>query len=260
MKLWVFFLLFTLGSPALAFDSKHELWGKVLNQFVSVDGAGTRVKYAALKKDRANLDQYLKDVSSVTLKDFNSWTEPTKLAFLFNAYNAFTVQLIIDGMGAKPNMKSIKDLGGLFSSPWKKQFFSFLGEPSTLDHIEQDLARPNYDEPRMHMAFNCASLGCPALVTKPFVADTLDAQLEQAAQNFLQDANKNIYDANAKVLHLSSIFKWYGEDFKNSKKFGPLNEFLAKRLKVDEVQRKLIREGKVKIDFLDYDWKLNIQK
>ena len=252
--------LMCFGANAFAFDQSHKLWADVLTQFVVSEGPSTLVRYQALLKDRSHLDAYVKEVSSVNLKDYNSWNEPTRLAFLFNAYNALTVQFIVDGLANKPGLKSIKDLGGVFSSPWKKQFFNFLGESSNLDHIEQDLARPKFDEPRMHMAFNCASLGCPALSTKPFLGETLDAQLEQAAIQFLQDPRKNNFESKKKELHLSSIFKWYGEDFENSKKFGPLNTFIAKRISAEESDRKLISAGQVTVDFKDYDWNLNIKK
>ena len=250
-------MTFTMTSNCLAFYHTHAQWQNILNQDLVVDKNASQFKYLEVLKKPDELKKYFKDVSAVELKDYNEWTDQQKLAFLLNAYNAFTVQLIVDGLAKKPNLKSINDLGTLVTSPWKIKFFNILGESSNLDHIEQELARHHFDEPAMHMAFNCASISYPNLSATAYVADQLDAQLEKAAREFLADKSKNQYSSEQKLLKLSSIFKWYGEDFEKSKKRGPLNRFLADHMDLSSADKEIIRQGKAKIEFLDYNWALN---
>ncbi len=261
--IFLFSILFTqlfTHQNAFAFDQTHSAWKSVLTRYVVVDGNESAVRYLDLVKNHEKLDEYLKEVSAVTKTDYDQWSTQQKLAFLINAYNALTIKLIIDGFEKKPEMKSINDLGTLLQTPWKIKFFTLFGQQTNLDHIEQDLARPNFDEPRMHMAFNCASLECPALLTEPYLAEKLESQLEESAKKFLKTPKKNRFDKDNKILRISSIFKWYGSDFDKSKKFGPLNRFLADRFDVDPKDKDLILHGKASVDFLDYDWGLNIKK
>ena len=244
---------------ASAFDHKHAVWGQVLGKCVVSEGATTRVRYLELAKDKSSLESYLASVSAVTRAEYDGWSATNKLAFLFNAYNAFTVKLIVEGISKKPSLMSIKELGSLFTNPWNIKFFKLFGQDATLDMIEQKIARPNFDEPRMHMAFNCASIGCPALNRDPFVGDSLDAQLESAAKTFLSDVSRNAFDPIKSKLKLSPIFEWYGKDFEVSKKLGPLNHFLAERIPVGPKYKDLIAAGKISVEFLDYNWNLNIQ-
>lgn len=113
----------------------------------------------------------------------------------------------------------------------------------------------NFKESRIHFALVCASKGCPALLNEAIVANKLDQQLENASKNFLLDETRNRFDKDKKTLELSSIFKWYGEDF--VKYNGSVKNFVAKRIAADKFQQGLINDSQVKIDFLDYDWSLN---
>jgi Protein of unknown function, DUF547 len=182
------------------------------------------------------------------------------LAFLINAYNAYTVELVLS---AYPKLKSIRDLGGLFGSPWKKQFFKLFGQPAHLDHIEHDLIRApgRYAEPRIHFAVVCASIGCPDLREEAFVAGKLDAQLEDAMRRFLSDRSRNRYNATKDRLEVSKIFDWYSRDFERGDKgFTSVSQALGRyagQLADDPRARERIRSGQVKVDFLDYDWSLN---
>ncbi len=240
------------GAEARAgFDHSHSVWASVLKKIVSAKGPTTQVNYKSLKAEPAELLKYLQTLEGVSQAEYDVFTESQKLAFLINAYNAFTVKLIVDHYP----VKSIKDIGSVFSSPWKKKFFKLLGQKRHLDNIEHDLIRKNFNEPRIHFSVVCASVGCPALRAEPFVAARLEAQLESATHDFLSDSSRNRYLADSKTLEISSIFDWYGGDF--TKKFGSLEGFLAERITDDESQRKLIREKRAKIRFLDYDWSLN---
>jgi hypothetical protein len=242
---------------AAAFDHSYPKWSATLKKIVVAKEHASQVKYTEFLKDHQDFDAFLKEVSSVQSAEYSAWSNSQKLAFLFNSYNAFTIKLITDNLVKNPNLKSIKDLGSLFSSPWKIQFFDFLGETSSLDHIEQELARPKFDDPRLHFAFNCASIGCPALGTEAFLPDKLDPQLDAAAKNFLADQTRNVYLEKQNELQLSSIFKWYGKDFENSKKYGPLRKFLATHMALSDGAKKSLLSGDMPIKFLEYNWQLN---
>lgn len=120
-------------------------------------------------------------MSRVDQLEFDQWSTRQQLAFLINAYNAWTVELILEKW---PDIDSIKDLGGIFSSPWRKEFISLLGEKRSLDNIEHDLIRGSgrYQDPRIHFAVNCASIGCPALRAEAYTGAKINQQLDQ--QNF----------------------------------------------------------------------------
>jgi len=178
------------------------------------------------------------------------------MAFLINAYNAFTVELILTGY---PKLKSIKELGSLISSPWKKSFFKLLGEPRTLDWIEHEQLRPKYQDPRIHTAIVCASIGCPALRPEAFTPDRLESQLEDGMRRFLGDRTRN--RSSAGKLEVSSIFKWFREDFEQGHQgFNRLEDVFARyamQLSADAAVQDQLRARRLTPVFLDYDWSLN---
>ena len=237
------------AASSTAFDHQHQRFALVLKEFVDVSGPMSTVRYAALKRDSADLDTYLDSISGVSKEEYQAFTRDQQLAFLINAYNAYTLKLIINHYP----VKSIKDIGGTFSSPWKKRFFTLLGKKRHLDDIEHGMIREDFDEPRIHFAVNCASKGCPALLGEPFRAASLDDQLEVAAELFLGDSSRNRFDADASTLYLSKILKWYGSDF--TKDGGTVAGFVADRLGVDDAARTAIRQAR--LAYLDYDWALN---
>ncbi len=236
------------------FDQAHSKWTAVLRQNVVQSGAQSRVKYAKLKLDAGELDSYLRALEKLSKPDFDQFTQSQKLAFLINAYNAFTVKFVIDNYP----IASIKDAGSIFKSPWKKKFISLLGQQRNLDEIEHEMIRPVFGEPRIHFALVCASVGCPALRPEAYIAEKLEAQLEDSARVFLGDQSKNRYLAKEKKLELSSIFKWYGDDFR--KKPGSLEAFVASRLTSDRDQQEVIKSYKATVSYLEYDWSLNDAK
>ncbi len=254
----VLLALHWLTAQAAGFD--HSAWDGLLKEHVTAlrGGQATQVDYAGFAADRGRLRQYLAALSGVSRAEFDRWDKPTQLAFLINAYNANTVELILTRY---PDLKSIKDLGSLLRSPWKKSFIPLLGETRSLDDIEQGLIRGSdrYAEPRIHFAVNCASIGCPALRTEAFSAERLDAQLEDSTRAFLSDRTRNRLDGN--TLRVSSIFKWYRGDFeKGWRGAANLAGFLALHrdaLGLDEASTSRLKSGDLGIDFLDYDWRLN---
>lgn len=248
-----------LSLQAQAFDHSHALWTQVLSKNLVKAGSTTKIKYKTLKADPAVLDQYLAAASQVTSKQYDSFSEPEKLAFLFNSYNAFTLKLIISQKEVPKSIRDIKErsFSNPLGNPWKINFFDFLGKKNHLDYLEHEIARKKFDEPRLHFAFNCASVGCPSLLPEAFQASKLDQQLAQAAKDFLSDASRNKWDPASKSLKISKIFEWYGKDFDNSKKVGSLRKFLAATMPLPADAVESVNSGQAKIEFLEYDWNLN---
>jgi hypothetical protein len=240
------------SSKPAGFDHDHSAWTGVLSRHVR----GDRFDYRALKEDRAGLDAYLKSLEAVTKAEFDAWTREQRFAFWINAYNAYTIRLVLD---AYP-VDSIKDIGGLLSSPWKKAFIPLSqlhpaskGRKLTLDDVEHSILRPTFEDARVHVAVNCASRGCPPLLAEAFAAERLDDQLDAQMRAFLADTSRNRIDAAGRKLELSSIFDWFGEDFERDA--GDLKAYLARYLPGDEASKAWI--GRAKVSFLDYSWKLN---
>jgi hypothetical protein len=260
MKRRVALVLLVLAGLAQAqgFDHQHAAWDALVRQHVRwlPDNKQSRVDYAAFSRQRAELKKVLDSYSAVTRADFDAWPRAERMAFLVNAYNAFTVELILTRY---PDLKSIKDLGTLLRSPWKNEFFTLLGDRRHLDWIEHEQLRPKYGDPRVHAAVNCASIGCPALRNEAFTAARLEAQLEDGMIRFLADRTRNrVRDGR---LEVSAIFKWFREDFeKGQQGFGRVEDVFAKYAaqltdKPDEQAR--LRARSVPVDHLDYDWSLN---
>ena len=248
-----FTIIISLSSIAHCgeFDHSHSKWGEVLSAHVFEKGPLTLVDYKKLKTSPQALYAYLAEISGVKKTTFDLWSEKQRLAFLINAYNAFTLKLIVDHYP----LGSIKDIGGFFSSPWKKKFFRLFGEKIHLDRIEHTLIRENFREPRIHFAVNCASKGCPNLRREPYVAEKLSVQLEEATRSFLNDSTRNrlhVEDDSAD-LQISSIFKWYKKDFGDSEE--GIKRFVIPRMNLDQDQAQQAQTAD--IEYLDYDWSLN---
>lgn len=245
-----------------SFDHRHAAWDALLQQHVVVapSGNASTLRYAALQTQRAALKAYLDNLSAVAPASFSAWTRAQQLAFLINAYNAFTVELILTRY---PDLKSIKDLGSFVQSPWKKKFFRLLGQERSLDEMEHEMIRAPgvFDDPRIHVAVVCGSIGCPMLRNEAFVAERLDAQLGDALRRFLSDRSRNRFDAGTATLSVSKIFDWYRKDFERGHKgFDSLQTVFARHAEVlgptPQAQAE-IRAGRYKLAFLDYDWALN---
>lgn len=251
------------------FDPDHARWTALLkNHVVLMDGGkASRVDYAGFTRDRAALQAYLDSLATVRESDFGGWSKPKRMAFLINAYNAWTVEKILTRY---PEIRSIRDFGTLFGSPWKDRFVGLLGRKLSLDGIEHEMLRAPgaYEEPRVHYALNCASIGCPMLREEAYVPERLDAQLEEQARRFLSDRSRNRFNAEKGVLEVSRIYDWYAGDWSSgyrgiaagARPIASLTEYFARyaQLLADERPgRNLIAEQKAAIRYLDYDWALN---
>ncbi len=147
------------------------------------------------------------------------------MAFLINAYNAFTVKLVTENYP----LDSIKEIGGVFGSPWAQAFIPLFGQTLTLNQIEHSMIREPgvFDESRIHFAVNCASIGCPALRSEAYVASELDAQLQDSQRRFLSDRSRNRFDAAAGHFRVSKIVDWDADDFANQS--GSLQAYLQRQ-------------------------------
>jgi hypothetical protein len=222
----------------------HGAWTALLKKHVSDKGL---VNYKGFMADSTALNQYLQLLSSNA--PANSWSREEKLAYWINAYNAFTIKLIL----LHYPVKSIKDIGPaaqviFVNTPWDKKFFSIGGKKMTLNTIEHKILRKKFTEPRIHFAVNCASISCPKLLNEAYEAATLDAQLSAQARAFLADTDKN--QVNASNPKLSSIFKWFNGDFKKTglSKIAFINQYSPVAINAD-----------ANLDYLDYNWNLNEQ-
>lgn len=217
----------------------HALLSEVLNDYVSVDG---HVDYAGLQQDSLRLNQYLELLE--THHPNGSWTSNERKAYWINAYNAFTLRLIIRNYP----VESIKELGGAIykvNTPWDIRFIIIEGYDYDLNNIEHDILRKEWQDARIHFAVNCASVSCPILMNTAYEPSTLDEQLDHAARLFINDPERNKLSENR--AELSKIFRWFSGDFTRE---GALIDFIN-RYAEDPVS------ANASITYLDYDWGLN---
>ena len=269
----IFFLLaslmvFNANLPAQNFD--HAIFDELLQKYV----ANGLVDYQGLKADQQSMTIYLKTLEQVDANKFQQWTKAEQMAFWINAYNAITIEGILRNYPIKWGsiisrarfpQNSIRQIGGF----WDKVFVKVMGRDLTLNDIEHKVLRQEFDDPRIHFAIVCASIGCPILQSRAFFDDDLDQRLEQATRNFITNPGKVRLDKSENVLYLSPIFDWYKEDFPASangmKKFdnykksnAGIIEFVIKYF--PEAEQNYIIQNQPKIKYLNYDWSLNEHK
>jgi Protein of unknown function, DUF547 len=241
-----------------SYDHNHTLYNKVLQQFVK----NGQVDYAELKKNPQPLERYLFKINRVDKQQFNKWQKNQQLALLINLYNAATLKLIIDNYP----VTSIKKIGTVFKGPWDQPVVKLFDTTITLNHLEHQIIRKRYNEPRIHLALVCAAKGCPPLRNEAYIAEKLDEQLNDQTKQFLSNRLNFKINRQAKVVYLSPIFKWYGNDFRLShtpeKGYNGLNKtdqavvnFCSLYLSASE--QKFLSAGDYSIKFLNYDWSLN---
>ncbi|MDJ0746640.1 MAG: DUF547 domain-containing protein [Xenococcaceae cyanobacterium MO_167.B27] len=233
----------------------YQDYAEVLKTYVSDRGL---VDYEALQANREKLDQFNQALGSVTPSIYNSWSEAEQLAFLINAYNSLTLQSIID---QNPLKKSIRDIPGV----WRRRKFELAGNSKTLDNIEHDILRKEFNEPRIHAALVCAAISCPPLRNEPYLPEQIDSQLDDQVRKFIASSHGFKIEQDDNRVYLSSIFKWFGEDwvtsygiedkFTGNRKEKAILNFISKYL--NESEREYLQEGQYRISYLDYDWSLN---
>jgi len=203
----------------------------MLQAHVSADG---QVDYAGLRRQRGQLKDYLATLArAIPAED---WSRDAAMAYWINAYNAFTVELIL----AHWPVESIQEIAN--GNPWEDKWIELAGQPYSLNQIENEILRPRFKDPRIHFAVNCAALSCPPLHNRAFTAANLDRTLEQLTRAFINDERYNTISRTSAAV--SKIFDWYREDFT------PLHAFIDRYTTVTVDARTTFR-------FQDYDWGLN---
>lgn len=252
MKFFTFMLVLMISNGvattvnASGNDNPDFIFDGILKRYVSKDGL---VNYKELKEDK-EFNRYIEYLSTADTDKLPS--NDHRLAFWINAYNAFVLKGVID----EYPIKSVLDVGWLPHSFFIRKTFKTKHGNITLRELENKKLREVFQEPRVHFAINCASMSCPKLLTETYKADKLEQQFEMQASSFINDKSKNYLDKENRILSLSSIFKWYKDDFiQNGEK---IEAYIARYLNPDDAE--FIRNNTVAIKYLDYNWGLNEQK
>ena len=247
---------FAHGAPsgAAEFDQTHAAWTRVLQEHQR----GANLNYGALKRDRSGLDAYLKNLEGVRAEEFSKWKRADRYAFWINAYNAYTVRIVVDNYPVD-SIKSIGKEGTI----WDRAFIDLAplfpkakGKRLSLNDIEHQILRPEFKDARVHAAVNCASIGCPPLRKEAFTGEGLDGQLDSVVRAWLADATRNGFDSETQRAQVSQVFDWFKDDFVRDA--GSVTKWLA-RYAPKKHQEWLLRD-RAALSFLDYDWKLNDAK
>jgi hypothetical protein len=243
----------TVLFPFSAFASDYSLWQNFLNLYLK-DGL---VNYSAVQSNPVLFQTVVSHLENLKKDAYDRWSPDAKKAFWINAYNIEAIKLVLDHYPLKRSLglqairypsSSIQQIPDV----WNQEALTILEKKVSLNYIENEILRKEFQDPRIHFAIVCASLGCPVLRDEPYVSDRLDSQLDDAVAKFLQDRKKFNYDAHNNTFSLSPIFKWFKEDFE---KVGGSIAFIKKHIPQN---RNLPDSGK--IQWLDYDWSLNEQK
>ena len=258
------------GADAFGYDD----YAKVLSAHVNDRG---EVNYKGLKADRGDLDRFIQRLGALKPQVYQRWGAQAKIAFWSNAYNAITLKYIIDAYpipkggfiaSLRYPANSIRQIDGV----WDAKTTRVMGKPTTLDAIEHEILRKQFNEPRIHMAIVCASAGCPFLRNEPYAADKLDRQLKEQSQKFLSSPDKfrMQLQGDKQGIYLSPIFNWFGEDF--IKSYAPPSGFdrynETEQAALNFVRRHLDKKKQPRFNglldkpiyWLDYDWSLNEQR
>ena len=231
-------------APSAAGPVDHSIYDRLLKKYVNEKGL---VNYKGIKSEEKELKKYLDLVSAnaPTAK----WSKNDEMAYWINAYNAYTIQLILNHYP----VASIKDIGSkikipFVTTPWASKFFKIGGESMSLDNIEHGTLRKKFNEPRIHFALVCAARSCPRLRNEAYEGDKLIAQLDDQGSDFLNNSAKNA--VKLPKASLSKYFDWYKNDWKENDKSVEywVNKYSKTKINKD-----------TEISFLDYNWSLNEQ-
>jgi hypothetical protein len=204
------------------------------------------VDYASFKAEHQRLKTYLEHLAGINPDELS---RDDAFAYYINLYNAATIDLILDNY---PGIESIKDIGGFFGNPWKIKFITLKNKKVHLDHVEHEILRPTYRDPRLHFAVNCASLGCPPLHAKPFESETLYATLDELTRRNMADPAHTRLEGDD--LYVNKVFDWFGDDWgaKEDK------VTFVKKFSSSEQAEKIDKLGsRLHLKYSDWDWALN---
>jgi len=272
LSVMILLLMASSGSSAAelqdAFDHDHFLLSEVLSEHVNKG----LVNYRALKKNPAGLNEYLQELADIDPEAFKLWTRQQQLALWINAYNAYTIKVILDHypiehswmadpLGQYPD-NSIRQIKGI----WDKVNWAVMGKQFSLNHMEHVIMRRELVDARIHFVLVCASKGCPYLENRAFEASDLDKRLDQAGRSYIYDSHRVRIDRKNKIVHLAQIYKWFDEDFEEGTQYKQLfDKHSSKEAGVlswvyryaNKEDRELLKNNDFKIAYLYYDWALN---
>ena len=213
----------------------HSSWDALLSRHVTSEG---KVNYDGFKSDIAKLDAYLNLIGNNEAKP--GWTQAEKKAFWLNTYNAWTIKLVLE----RYPVNSIKDVS---AKPWDKRFIKVGANTLTLNDIENKIIRRQFKDARIHFAVNCAAISCPKLRNKAFTVLNVEKELDRLTKAFFKSSNVKLDEKSAE---LSKIFEWYADDFIQESE--SVLKFVAQ-------YSEMKFHPKVKVSYLEYNWKLNKQ-
>lgn len=238
------------------FDHSHAVLDSLLSAYVE-EGS---VDYRGIESRRSELLEYLESLGRLDRTDYDGFTRDQKLALLINAYNAFTLELILRHYP----VASIQEIDG----NWTDQIWPLAGDTLSLNGLENEIIRPEFKEPRIHFALVCAARGCPPLQPAAYTAEKLEEQLASASRGFARDRLFNRLDKESSTLRVSKLFEWYVVDFTSlgtelrlpeesdgSAEHRGVIGFFIEHLDMEEAA--FLEENAVRISYLNYDWNLN---
>lgn len=223
---------------SIPFQAQTSTWNNLLQKHVNSKGW---VSYDGFLKDKEQLNVYLNFLEKTDPASLNS--NNAKKAFWINAYNAYTIKLILDNYP----LKSILDIKVDGKNAWEIPFAKVGGKTYTLNHIEHEILRKQYKDPKIHVGVNCASISCPQLPNVAFTEKNIDELLAKNMKKFVNDASRNHLKKD--ILELSQIFNWFQDDFTQA---GTLIDFINKysNTKINP---------SATIAYKEYNWNLNQQ-
>ncbi len=253
MLWWTTPLFGQVQSDSMYHTVDHTLFDQLLQAHVNELG---EVDYAAIQAGET-LQNYIAVLEAVNPERLQ---EKEALAFWLNAYNAYTLKLIVD----RYPVKSIKHITPVrikgvsltipkLNSPFEFSIAEIAGKKLSLDDIEHKIIRKQFDEPRIHFALVCAAVSCPPLRREAYVASRLGEQLDDQARVFLFDESKNRVDLKKKTIYLSRIFKWFKGDFKSENR--TLQQFLAQYYEGEAAA--YLKANGFNVKYRKYNWALN---
>lgn len=230
----IIIFIFILNSVVL--QAQTTEFNTLLQKYVDKKG---NVDYKSLKVNETMLDGYLNHLNNTTPS--NKWSANKEKAFWINVYNAYTIKIILNNYPLK-SITKIKIKG---KTAWKTPFVKVGGKTYTLDHVEHEILRKKFKDPRIHVGVNCASGSCPKLGNMAFTEGNVESELERLMKEFINDTTRN--KISKEKIEISEIFNWFKGDFTTG---GSIIDYINKYSDI-EVNKK------AKIKYLSYDWSLN---
>lgn len=242
---------------ASAVPLSYANYDKILQTYVNAQGL---VDYPALQANPQPLKDFVAEIGAVAPSTYAAWSNADKIAFLINAYNALTLESIIN---QKPLKKSIKDIFGV----WNFTKHTVAGDAKTLDDIEHNTLRKNFNEPRIHAALVCAAMSCPPLRQEPYTGAKLNEQLNDQVRRWLSSGQGLEIARAQNQVAVSSIFKWFGNDWQKSYSIAEgftgspteraVLNFISRYVNPED--KAYLTQGSYQLNYLNYDWSLNRQ-